>query len=177
MRGPFRVRVRMRYRVTIEGREREVDVTMAPSGAISVMLEGVPIDAEIRLVPGGVSLKMGARVHDVMVALGADDELSLAAHGARAVAQVSSERTRAERARSGKRSGASAKELRAPMPGRIVRVLCAAGDVVRAGQPIVVVEAMKMENELRAAADATIASVHVQEGASVEGRALLVTFA
>ena len=73
--------------------------------------------------------------------------------------------------------GPSAKDLRAPMPGRVVRVLCAAGDAVRAGQPLIVVEAMKMENELRAAGDATIADVHVVEGASVEGRALLVTFA
>jgi biotin carboxyl carrier protein len=167
----------MRYRVTIEGREREVDVTIAPSGAISVTLDGAPIEAEIRPVPGGVSLKIGSRVHDVMVALGADDELSLAARGARTVAQVLSERARAERARTGKRSGASAKELRAPMPGRVVRVLCAAGDVVRAGQPVVVVEAMKMENELRATADATVLDVHVAEGTSVEGRALLVTFA
>jgi biotin carboxyl carrier protein len=47
---------------------------------------------------------------------------------------------------------------------------------VKAGQPLMVVEAMKMENELRATADATIAQVHVSEGASVEGRALLVTF-
>ncbi len=166
----------MRYRVTIEGREREVDVMIAPSGAISVTLDGTPIDAEIRPVPGGVSLKIGSRVHDVMVALGADDELSLAAHDARTVAQVLSERMRAERARSGKRSGASAKELRAPMPGRVVRVLCAAGDSVHAGQPVVVVEAMKMENELRATAAATVQEVHVTEGASVEGRALLVTF-
>jgi pyruvate carboxylase subunit B len=167
----------MRYRVTIEGREREVDVTIAPSGAISVMLDGAPIDAEVRMVPGGVSLRMGSRVHDVVVAAGGGDEVSLAVGGARTVAQVLSEKARAERARSGKRSGPSAKELRAPMPGRVVRVLCAVGDVVHAGQPMIVVEAMKMENELRAPADATVEQVHVSEGASVEGRALLVTFA
>ncbi len=62
------------------------------------------------------------------------------------------------------------------MPGRVIRLLCKAGDAIKKGEPLVVVEAMKMENELRAPADVTIASVHVQEGASVEGRALLLTF-
>jgi biotin carboxyl carrier protein len=61
------------------------------------------------------------------------------------------------------------------MPGRIVRVLCAAGDAVRAGQPLIVVEAMKMENELRAAGEGRVREVFVQEGQSVEaGTALVV---
>jgi biotin carboxyl carrier protein len=164
----------MKYRVTIDGREREVDVTIAPSGAISAMLDGAKVEAELRPVPGGVSVRFGARVHDVMVAAAGGDDVQVAAGAARAVVQVVSERARAERKRAG--GGSAARELRAPMPGRVVRVLCAAGEAVKAGQPLMVVEAMKMENELRATADATIAQVHVSEGASVEGRALLVTF-
>jgi biotin carboxyl carrier protein len=62
----------------------------------------------------------------------------------------------------------------APMPGKIVRVLVKTGEKVRAGQPLVVVEAMKMENEVRARWDGTIAQTHVKEGASVEADALLV---
>ena len=62
----------------------------------------------------------------------------------------------------------------APMPGKVVRVLVRPGDVVRARQPLVVVEAMKMENELRAGRNGRIASIHVQEGASVEAGALVV---
>jgi acetyl/propionyl-CoA carboxylase alpha subunit len=62
----------------------------------------------------------------------------------------------------------------APMPGKVVRVLVHAGDAVRARQPLVVVEAMKMENELRAGRDGHVAAVHVQEGASVEAGALVV---
>jgi biotin carboxyl carrier protein len=166
--------LRVKYRVTIEGREREVDVTIAPSGAILVSLDGRPVDAEIRAVPGGVSLRMGGRVHDVAVG-GGGDEVHLAAGAARAIAQVVSERARTERKRTG--GAASVKELRAPMPGRVVRVLCRAGETVKQGQPLVVIEAMKMENELRAAGDGTVAQVHVSEGASVGARALLVTFA
>jgi biotin carboxyl carrier protein len=62
----------------------------------------------------------------------------------------------------------------APMPGKVVRVLVHRGDTVRARQPLVVVEAMKMENELRAGRDGQVAAIHVQEGASVEAGALVV---
>ena len=62
----------------------------------------------------------------------------------------------------------------APMPGKVVRVLVKAGDAVSARQPLVVVEAMKMENELRAGRDGTVAEVHAREGASVEAGALLI---
>jgi biotin carboxyl carrier protein len=60
------------------------------------------------------------------------------------------------------------------MPGKVVRVLVRPGDTVRARQPLVVVEAMKMENELRAPRDGTVSDVTAREGASVEAGALLV---
>ena len=63
----------------------------------------------------------------------------------------------------------------APMPGRVVRVLVAAGDAVSAGQGLVVVEAMKMENELRAPRAGRVKNVSVPAGASVDaGRVLVV---
>jgi biotin carboxyl carrier protein len=91
-------------------------------------------------------------------------------------------RRRDASARSGAQGGArgqaqgqdSLLRLVAPMPGKVVRVLVHAGDVVRARQPLVVVEAMKMENELRAGRDGRVASIHVQEGASVDAGALVV---
>jgi biotin carboxyl carrier protein len=60
------------------------------------------------------------------------------------------------------------------MPGKVVRVLVKAGDAVTARQPVVVVEAMKMENELRASRDGTVAEIHVREGMSVDAGALLL---
>ena len=65
-------------------------------------------------------------------------------------------------------------QILAPMPGRIVRVLVAPGDEVAARQGLVVVEAMKMENELRAPRAARVREVHASEGASVEAGRLLV---
>lgn len=163
----------MKYRVTIEGREREIDVVVAPGGGVSVSVDGAPIDADVARVPGGLSLRLGDRVFDVAVG-GQADSMQVGAGAARSIAAVVSPRAEA-RSRRGSSSSGGAKELRAPMPGRVVKVLVRAGDVVAAGDPCVVVEAMKMENELRAPSDGKVAAVHVSEGASVEGKALLVT--
>ena len=83
------------------------------------------------------------------------------------------------RRRSGRRdpdaqTGAGPQRVVAPMPGKIVRVLVHTGDRVAVRQPLVVVEAMKMENELRAGREGTVAEIHAQEGQSVEAGALLV---
>jgi biotin carboxyl carrier protein len=74
------------------------------------------------------------------------------------------------RADSGHRSG----EILAPMPGRVVRMLVKRGDAVVPRQPLVIVEAMKMENELRAHRAGTVADVRVSEGSSVEAHAVLI---
>lgn len=63
----------------------------------------------------------------------------------------------------------------APMPGKVVRVLVKRGDLVKPRQVLVVVEAMKMENELRATRDGSVAGVFVSEGQSVEAGTALVT--
>ena len=60
------------------------------------------------------------------------------------------------------------------MPGRIVRVLVGVGDRVAARQPVVVVEAMKMENELRSPRDGVVTEVLVAPGAAVESGAVLI---
>jgi len=70
--------------------------------------------------------------------------------------------------------GTGPQRIVAPMPGKIVRVLVAAGDEVKARQGLVVVEAMKMENELRAARDGRVREVVVVEGQSVDAGMLLV---
>ncbi len=61
------------------------------------------------------------------------------------------------------------------MPGKVIRLLVKPGDRVDARQPVVVVEAMKMENELRAARGGTVSEVHAREGQLVDAGALLVT--
>jgi biotin carboxyl carrier protein len=67
-------------------------------------------------------------------------------------------------------------DLRAPMPGLVTRVLVSAGDLVSVGTPLVVMEAMKMENELRSPAEARVTGIHARPGGAVEVGALLVSF-
>ena len=69
---------------------------------------------------------------------------------------------------------AAEREVRAPMPGLVLRVLAAPGDAVEAGQGLVVLEAMKMENELTAPAAGTVAAVHAAAGDAVGKNDLLV---
>ena len=71
-------------------------------------------------------------------------------------------------------TGTQPRMIVAPRPGRIVKVLVQPGEAVQARQGLVVVEAMKMENELRAPRSGTVAEVRVREGASVEANAVLV---
>lgn len=74
----------------------------------------------------------------------------------------------------GSHKGTGPQRVVAPMPGKIVRVLIHPGQAVVVRQPLVVVEAMKMENELRAGREGTVAEIHAREGESVDAGALLV---
>ena len=68
---------------------------------------------------------------------------------------------------------AGGEKVTAPMPGNILSVNVAAGDTVKRGQVLLILEAMKMENEIMAPCDGTIASVHTSKGSAVESGALL----
>ena len=72
--------------------------------------------------------------------------------------------------------GAAEREVHAPMPGLVLRIAVAPGQAVQKGDGLLVLEAMKMENELKAPADATVAAVHVAEGDAVGKNALLIEF-
>jgi biotin carboxyl carrier protein len=72
--------------------------------------------------------------------------------------------------------GAASGDIDAPMPGKVLQVLVKEGDVVEEGQPLVVLEAMKMENVIKADAYGTVSVVQAAEGQAVEKGALLVGF-
>jgi biotin carboxyl carrier protein len=81
------------------------------------------------------------------------------------------------RGSSSEQGASGPRRIVAPMPGRVVKVLVKPGDTVEARQGVVVVEAMKMENELRAPGAGTVTEVKVAEGASVEANTVLVVIA
>ena len=168
----------MRYFVTFDpvaDAPLEVDVRELPSGQLEVLFAGKPVDVDVVQVRGALSLRVDGRVVDLTTE-GTPPDIGVVASGHRSYVRVESARQRAAAAVASLGAGLKEDLVRSPMPGRIVRVLVAPGDEVEAGQPLVVVEAMKMENELRAKHAGKVAEVLVATGAAVESNAKLIRF-
>jgi biotin carboxyl carrier protein len=167
----------MRYFVTFPGgTEVAVDITHQPTGAIAVAIDGAPVDVDtVDLASGVSSARIGGRVFDLWME-GTPPDVGVVVGGSRFFAKVESEHMRAVSA-GRKDAGGGAGLVCSPMPGRVLKVLVEEGDEVAAGAPLVVVEAMKMENELHAERAGKIAKVFVAAGDTVEGGAKLVEVA
>ena len=72
-------------------------------------------------------------------------------------------------------AAAGSEKINSPMPGNILDIKVSAGDTVKTGDTLVVLEAMKMENEIKAPCDGTVAGVHVNKGDTVDSGALLIS--
>ncbi|HUG39099.1 MAG TPA: biotin/lipoyl-containing protein [Longimicrobiales bacterium] len=164
----------MRYYVTVDGRTVVVD--LAGDGPI---VDGQPLAAEMSRIPGTPTrhLSVDGRSHVVVATRAARDRWDLHVDGERFEVEVVDERTRAIRAMAGQGAVASGpKSVRAPMPGLVVRVQVGPGDHVEKGRSIVIIEAMKMENDLRAESGGVVSRVLVEPGQPVEKGAVLVEF-
>lgn len=163
----------MRYEVDVNGRVIRVDVHRA-DGHFVVTVDGREwtIDAA-RVDPHTLSLLIGSSSHEVT--LTADREPGQLAVGIKSVPLSVSVNGRRKWGRKDDSAvGGGPQQLVAPMPGKVVRVLAAVGAAVQPRQPLVVVEAMKMENELRAKRSGIVTELLVQEGQSVDAGALLL---
>jgi acetyl/propionyl-CoA carboxylase alpha subunit len=163
----------MKYFVQIGDTSHEVTIDGG-----TVFIDGELVRARLESVPGTPVqlLSIGNEVHRVLARRGdrrGRYDLSLGGH--RFDVEALNERERAIRDLSGPGARVSGPvHLLAPMPGLIVRIAVSAGDEVRPGQGLVVMEAMKMENELRATATATVKRVVVSAGSAVEKGAMLL---
>jgi biotin carboxyl carrier protein len=164
----------VQYEVEIGGRRRHVVVTRAGDGfAVSVDGRSRHVDAA-RIDAHTLSLVVD-RVWSKEVSVVADPaggQLSVHVGTTLVVVTLNGRRRWGRNDEGG--AGSGPQRLVAPMPGKVVRVLVKAGDRVAGRQPVVVVEAMKMENELRASREGTVAEIHVSEGMSVDAGTLLV---
>ena len=144
------------FTVTIKGKSRSVDASWIDDDTVSLIDGGAA--REIRLHhredPRAVGVEIHGRLYDAVVS--------------RATGTTGTTGT------TGATGATGASSIKAPMPGRVVRVLVAVGDDVRARQAVVVVEAMKMENELRSPRDGVVKEITVSPGAAVESGAVLV---
>jgi biotin carboxyl carrier protein len=162
----------VKYFVTVNGEDHEV--TLDEHG---VHVDGEPVSASVESINGSPvrMVTIGDEVHRVVVRRGARGAYTLWLDGYRFEVEALDERARAIRELSGKTAGPTGPApLIAPMPGLIVRVNAQPGDEVQAGQGLVVMEAMKMENELRAPAAGRVRAIHAAPGTAVEKGTVLV---
>jgi biotin carboxyl carrier protein len=165
-----------RFLVSIDGRQHEVDVKDI-DGILSLLIglpEGGPYDGDARTRDAGAGFSRPFRSYEVSIAPAADGAVMVHVDGIPVAVSVAP----ATGAWSGPGKGSAAADgpqrVTSPMPGKIVKLLVKPGDTVGARQGLVVVEAMKMENELRAHAAGTVTEVRVTEGSSVEAGAILI---
>lgn len=148
--------------VTIGGRTLIVDARRVGDMAVSMLVAQGDEALPVRSVDAALAAHRTAGDFDVHVA------------GRTIPVQVRQAGGFGRQKKAGAAQGTGPQRITAPMPGKIVRVLVAAGDEVKARQGLVVVEAMKMENELRAARDGRVREVSVVEGQSVDAGAILL---
>jgi biotin carboxyl carrier protein len=186
----------MQYEIEIGGRMRQVTVTRA-GDAFTVLVDGRSSHVNaVRVDAYTLSLLIDPAVHPDPATAGASAALD-GIHGSHEVTIAPDPvarqltvrvgttpmmvalngRRRWGRKDDGGHTASGPQRVVAPMPGKIVRVLVKPGDPVRARQGLVVIEAMKMENELRAARDGTVTEVQAREAMSVDAGAVLVVIA
>jgi biotin carboxyl carrier protein len=155
----------------------DTDVDVVLDGG-RVEADGLTTDAQVTDLEGTPvrMVRIGNEVHRVVARRGPTrGRYTLWLDGFRYEVEALDERARAIRELAGATAGPTGPApLIAPMPGMIVRVAVQVGDAVQAGQGLVVMEAMKMENELRATAAGTVKAVLAQPGTAVEKGAILL---
>jgi biotin carboxyl carrier protein len=165
----------MKLTTLVNGTERQLELQHpgANSGSSAFSLDGREGQADIREIgPGVYSILLGARSFEVKIEYG-EEGYAAVVDGRRYQVAVRDPR-RLARGGAGLTQGGPLK-LTAPMPGRVVRVMVEEGQSVESGQGLVVVEAMKMQNEIKSPKAGVVKAVNVKQGGSVgAGQALLV---
>lgn len=147
-----------KYCARINGKEVEIEYFPLAEGRAIVIVDGQSLEVDVRANSYASRQIVFMKGRDIVVDI---EDYNLAQLRKTAVMS----------------SGESADKLiKAPMPGLILEVKVQPGDVVKKNQPIMIVEAMKMENIIKAPADGTIKTIHIANGQSVEKDMKLVEF-
>jgi biotin carboxyl carrier protein len=154
----------MTYDIAIDGKHYRLDLDQV-EGRWSCRLDGRDVEVDAVLARRDVlSLRIGNRAYEVKCERVGQD-MHIWVGSKRYAAEVRDPRSLRGRVRTADEHGP--KKLTAPMPGKVVRILVAQGDEVEAGAGILVVEAMKMQNEVRSPKKGIIQKIQVKEGAAV----------
>ena len=158
----------MIYEVTIAEKTYRVELVRAgEDGAWACKLNGRDFPMDVVAVQEGVlSLLTNGKSYEVKQEI-VGAETNVAVGHERFPVTVRDPRSFRSRSRAGA-SEQGVKKITAPMPGKVVRILAAVGAQVEAGQSVIVIEAMKMQNELKAPKTGTVKKINAVEGAAVE---------
>lgn len=154
----------MTYEISIDGKNYRLELTQA-DGHWSCRLDGRDIEVDAVLArPNVLSLRIGNKAYEVKCERVAND-VHIWVGSQRFAAEVRDPRSLRSRSHAADDHGP--RKLTAPMPGKVVRILLAQGVEVEAGAGVVVVEAMKMQNEVKSPKKGTIQKILVSEGTAV----------
>jgi len=159
---------------TLNGRERILELTPPVNGsaAVEFAVDSLRLEADIAEVePGVYSVLLGSRSVEAKIERNGGG-FAVRVNGRHYEVAVRDPRQRGRRA--DQRASEGPQAVTSPMPGKVVRVMARAGESVRAGAGLLVVEAMKMQNEIRAPKDGVVASINVTEGSSVRAGETMV---
>ena len=156
----------MKYEILIAGKTRTVELTRA-AARWQITLDGAPTNADaIEIAPGIFSILINGESHEARVASNSDGSLTIQDGPNEFRAEVADPRSWR-----GRKHGAAEAEGRqkivAPMPGKVIRLLVKPGDKVEAGQGLLVVEAMKMQNEVKSPKTGTVEKLLAKESQPV----------
>jgi biotin carboxyl carrier protein len=158
----------VKLEVQIRGKKRTVELVQR-GGRLFCTLDGRPVDTDaVEVATATYSILMRGLSYEVRVH-SAPDGLHINSGGEELVAQVIDPRQFRSR-RAARRGGVAAEgrqDIRAPMPGKVVRLLVKPGDAVESGQGLLVVEAMKMQNEIKTPKTGKVEKMFVAEGQAV----------
>jgi biotin carboxyl carrier protein len=162
----------MKYITTVGERQYTIEINRDDQ----ITIDGVAYPIDLRAIDEATfSLLIDHASHEALVE-SANGDLQVLLRGRQYTARVEDERaSRLSRSGGGLHTGSGEVTIKSPMPGLIVSIVVNEGEAVKKGQTIVVLESMKMENELKAPRDGTIASIKVTPRQSVEqGQPLVV---
>lgn len=161
----------------VNGPEEEIVLERTSPNAPWTLAGEGPVDL-VRTGPAQYSLVRNGRSHRVLV-VKEDREAGTAllrVDGLNYTVNLQDEQSRLLKTLGLEKAGVKVREIKAPMPGLVLNVLVKPGDAVQKNDPVLVLEAMKMENVIRAAGDAVVKAVQAEPGKAVEKGQLLVSF-
>lgn len=162
----------MKYEVRISGKTRVVEFARSGDGWQAKLDGEAGVADVVETAPNAFSILVSGQSHQICVVPSSEGPLELQTGGFEFSAEVIDPRSWSGR-RHGGAEAEGRQQIAAPMPGKVVRLLVKAGDAVEAGQGLLVVEAMKMQNEIRSPKRGTVERVLVAEGQAVNAGEVL----